>query len=148
MNKIVLFISLICCSFTAAAKPELHLLFHMGLGMNGQFFVGGTLHNKGDEPVYQGYVVVTPLTRDCYPQQPQMWQFKQIAANEKTEFRIPVTGKLHGYKLDHVHAVDSFGNPLEVVDETAEVLQGKQATFIEKCQQQRGAQPNADKAKS
>lgn len=146
MIRIVLFLMLFGCSFVATAKADLHLLFHMGLGMNGEFFVGGTLENKGSEPVYQGYVVITPLTKDCYPQQPQLWQFQQISAKEKKEFRIPVKGRLYGYKLDHIHAVDSFGNSLEVVDETAVMLEEKQATILEKCQQLRNT-PQSDKSK-
>ncbi|WP_421285483.1 hypothetical protein [Aeromonas veronii] len=119
------------------AEPVLHVLFHMGAGANGQFFVGGTMENKGDQDIYQGFVVVTPLSKACYPQQPQLSPFGVIKAGQKQEFRIPVTGRLHGYKLDTVHAVDSFANPVTVIDETAEIMASKQDAYLVHCMQKR-----------
>lgn len=119
------------------AEEDLHLIFHMGLGMNGDFFVGGTLENKGEQEVYQGYIVVTPLSSDCYPKTPQLWPFGKIAANSKFEFKVPMEGKLEGYKLDMVYAMDSFGNKITVIDETEPILNSKQTDYIAKCQLKR-----------
>ena len=122
------------------AAPVLHMLFHMGMGANGEFFVGGTLENKGDQDIYQGFVVITPLTKECYPKQPLLSSFKLIKAGQKQEFRIPVKDHLYGYKIDTVNAVDSFANQVTVVDETAEVLARKQEDYIARCTQLRAAQ--------
>ncbi|MGR1225481.1 hypothetical protein ACUVMQ_21340 [Aeromonas veronii] len=129
--------------FTAAvfAAPSLHLLFHMGAGANSQFFVGGTLENKGDEDVYSGFVVVSPLSEDCYPQAPLLSSFGVIKAGEKYEFRIPIQDRLLGYKLDTVHGVDSFGNPVQVVDELAEVMESKRQAYLARCQLMRKGNP-------
>lgn len=124
---------------TTFAEPVLHLLFHMGAGANGKFFVGGTLENRGDQDVYQGYVVITPLTKDCYPQQPQLSPFGVIKAGEKYEFRIFIDGRLNGYKLNTVYAVDSFANSVTVIDETAAVMASKKDAYLAGCQQVRDA---------
>ncbi|MGL6607843.1 hypothetical protein [Aeromonas hydrophila] len=115
------------------AAPQLHVLFHMGAGANDQFFVGGTLENKGDEDVYRGFLVITPLTKDCYPEHPILSPFGAIKAGEKFEFKIPVRGRLHGYKLDTVQAVDSFANKVFVVDTTAAVMASKQPSYQARC---------------
>lgn len=127
----------ILCVFSLQAKPVVHVLFHMGAGANGQFFVGGTLENKGDEEVYKGFVVITPLTEDCYPKQPLLTSFGKIKPGEKQEFRIPIEGRLYGYKLDAVNAVDSFANKVAIVDETAEVIAEKQPQYLARCQTMR-----------
>lgn len=119
------------------AAPALHLLFHMGAGADGQFFVGGTLENKGDEDIYQGFVVVTPLDGKCYPQQPLLHPFAAIRAGEKREFQISIAGPLEGYKLDTVRAVDHLGNKVMVIDETAEIMAKKQPAYIARCQERR-----------
>lgn len=125
---------------TVYAEPALHVLFHMGAGVNGQFFVGGTMENKGDQDIYQGFVVITPLTKECYPQQPLLSPFGIIKAGQKHEFRIPVQGRLSGYKLDTVHAVDSFANKITVVDDTAEVIASKKASYLARCMSARNSE--------
>ncbi|KPN75515.1 hypothetical protein AEA42_18685 [Shewanella sp. Sh95] len=135
MRFFLLFLLFYCKS--AFAYSELYLKFHMGLGMNGDFFVGGTLENKGDQDVHQGYIVVTPLSSDCYPKSPQLWPFGKIAANSKFEFKVPIAGKLEGYKFDMVYAMDSFGNKITVIDETEPILNSKQTDYIAKCQLKR-----------
>ncbi|WP_110302978.1 hypothetical protein [Aeromonas veronii] len=116
-----------------AAAPVLHLTFHMGIGTSEDFFVGGTIENKGDEGVYQGFIVVTPLNKECYPQKPRLWEFGLINASEKIEFKIPMGNQLHGYKMDVVHGVDSFGNKVLIIDETADILESKKDVYIHKC---------------
>lgn len=142
MIRFFYFILLLSLSFRAIAITELHLLFHMGLGLNGKFFVGGTLENKGDKDVFQGYMVITPLSSDCYPKSPQLWPFGKIVSNSKFEFKVPMEGKLEGYKLDLVHAMDSFGNKINVIDETESILNSKQVDYIAKCQLKRAGKVN------
>lgn len=40
------------------AQVIFHLKFHMGLGANGQFFVGGTLENQGTAVITHGYLLI------------------------------------------------------------------------------------------
>ncbi|OFC44163.1 hypothetical protein [Aeromonas hydrophila] len=122
---------------TAFAEPVLHVLFHMGAGANGQFFVGGTLENRGGGDIYQGFVVITPISAECYPLQPLLSPFGRIKVGQKYEFRIPIQGRLSGYKLDAVSAVDSFASPATVVDETADVIASKQKSYLARCHETR-----------
>ena len=124
-------------SASLLAEPKLHLLFHMGIGSSGQYFVGGTLENNGDASVYRGFVVISPLTIDCHPEAPLLWSFGEIKEGEKLEFKIPVPGRLHGYKLNTLHAVDSFGIAVSIVDETAEVIENKKQAYLGKCREHR-----------
>ncbi len=120
------------------ADASVNLLFHMGAGINGKFYVGGTLENRGSEKVYNSYVVITPLTKDCYPGAPHVSQLGGIEAGRKIEFKIPIDGPLYGYKLDVVHASDSYGNPVNVIDETESAISEKKSKYVEACNEKRG----------
>lgn len=134
MRQLLLFFAV---TSTAFAEPQLHLLFHIGAGSKGHFFVGGTIQNKGDKDIYQGFVVITPITADCFPMSPLLSEFGEIKAGQKAEFRVPVQGHLHGYKLNAIHAVDSFSNAVAVVDETIDVIISKRDDYISECMKAR-----------
>ncbi|MDX7986626.1 membrane-associated Zn-dependent protease 1 [Xenorhabdus sp. 12] len=131
--------------FTPAlwAKGEAHLLFHMGLGANGQFFVGGTLQNKGDQPVAGGYIAVLPLNGTCEPSKLVVHPFDSLAAGEKKEFRIPVDGPLSGYRLIGMGAYDDMGFPLSTTDETAKIIKKREPDERKACQNARKATPTS-----
>ncbi|OTA21884.1 membrane-associated Zn-dependent protease 1 [Xenorhabdus beddingii] len=135
--------------FTPAlwAKGEAHLLFHMGLGANGQFFVGGTLQNKGDQPVAGGYLAVLPLNAKCEPGTLAVHAFEPLAVGEKKEFRVPVNSPLSGYRLIGFGAYDDMGFPLPTVDETAKIIQEREPGERKACQSARKSTP-ANKAES
>lgn len=122
------------------ANDGLHLEFHMGIVVDGKPFIGGTLKNKGQVEIYKGFIVLTPINSLCYPQKSIIWDFATIPPGVSLEFKIPVDGSLHGYKLNTIYAMDSMGNRLDVVDETAEIISKKQAAFVDKCQNSRAAQ--------
>ncbi|MBI6549470.1 membrane-associated Zn-dependent protease 1 [Xenorhabdus lircayensis] len=138
--------------FTPAlwAKGEAHLLFHMGLGANGKFFVGGTLQNKGDQPVAGGYLAVLPLNAKCEPGTLAVHSFKPLAPGEKKEFRVPVNTPLSSYRLIGFGAYDDMGFPLPTVDETAKIIQEREPSERKACQSARkpAAANKAEKPKS
>lgn len=142
MKNIMVFITVLLFFFApfTRAAPSLHLLFHMGMGADGQFTIGGTLENRGDAEVYQGVVVVTPQDDLCYPQPPLFQTFTALKAGEKRQFKIPVNGPLGGYKLTAVLGVDSFGNPVSVVDETADILAKRLPAELDSCESKRRQQ--------
>ncbi|MDX7997890.1 membrane-associated Zn-dependent protease 1 [Xenorhabdus sp. Reich] len=121
--------------FTPAlwAKGEAHLLFHMGLGANGQFFVGGTLQNKGDQPVAGGYLAVLPLNTKCEPETLVVHAFELLTPGEKKEFRVPVSQPLSGYRLIGFGAYDDMGFPLTAIDETAEIIKKREPDERRSC---------------
>ncbi|PHM25964.1 membrane-associated Zn-dependent protease 1 [Xenorhabdus ehlersii] len=122
--------------FTSAlwAKGEAHLLFHMGLGANGKFFVGGTLQNKGDQPVAGGYLAVLSLNAQCEPGTLTVYSFEALASGEKKEFRIPINAPLSSYRLIGFGAYDDMGFPLPTIDETAKIIQEREPNERKTCQ--------------
>ncbi|WP_323854681.1 membrane-associated Zn-dependent protease 1 [Xenorhabdus koppenhoeferi] len=137
--------------FTPAlwAKGEVHLLFHMGLGANGKSFVGGTLQNKGDQPVAGGYINVLPYKEKCEPDTPILYSFELLAPGEKKEFRIPMNSPLSGYRVIGFGAYDDMGFPLPAVDETAKIIQEREPSERKACQTTRKniPDPNNDTSK-
>jgi hypothetical protein len=120
------------------AKGILHLKFHMGLGANGEFFVGGTLENQGTEAITHGYLVISLLNEKCYPMGEKLYSFGLLSAKQQHEFRIPITGRLQGYRLTTVKALDDMGFALPVVDETQAVIQSREFLERKKCAKARG----------
>lgn len=119
------------------AQGILHLKFHMGLGANGQFFVGGTLENQGTAAIEHGYLVISLLNEQCYPIGEKLYSFGPLSAKQQHEFRIPITGRLQGYRLTTVKALDDMGFSLPVVDETQAVIQSREPSERKKCEQAR-----------
>ncbi|MGL5043899.1 MAG: membrane-associated Zn-dependent protease 1 [Plesiomonas sp.] len=130
-------------SASVYAAGQAHLLFHMGLGANGQFFVGGTIQNKGDAPITSGYVTVLALTENCAPQKTYTIDYSVIEPNQKIEFRVPVTGHLAGYRLVGFNAFDDMGFELPAVDETHEIIKHREPEERSKCLLSRDKAPVA-----
>ncbi|AOM41108.1 membrane-associated Zn-dependent protease 1 [Xenorhabdus hominickii] len=136
--------------FTPAlwAKGEAHLLFHMGLGASGKFFVGGTLQNKGDQPVASGYLVVLPLNAKCEPEKLSVQSFDSLAPGEKKEFRVPIDTPLSGYRLIGFGAYDDMGFTLPTIDETAKIIQEREPDERKACQSARSKTTAENKVES
>ena len=120
--------------FLALANGQTHLLFHMGAGANGQYFVGGTIQNNGDQPVESGYVVIVPVNQYCQPEKPLIQTYGPVAPGEIATFRIPIEGKLNGYRLSSFVALDAMGFSLPTVDDTAKVIADREATERKACE--------------
>ncbi|MGL5759061.1 membrane-associated Zn-dependent protease 1 [Plesiomonas sp.] len=120
-------------SASVYAAGQAHLLFHMGLGANGQFFVGGTIQNKGDAPITSGYVTVLTVSENCKPEKTYTFDYAAIEPNQKIEFRVPIAGRLEGYRLVGFDAFDDMGFELPVVDETHEIIKQREPEERSKC---------------
>lgn len=131
-------LSIILIPMLSHAKGILHLKFHMGLGANGEFFVGGTLENQGTAAITHGYLVISLLNEKCYPIGEKLYSFGLLSAKQQHEFRIPITGRLQGYRLTTVKALDDMGFALPVVDETQAVIQSREFLERKKCAKARG----------
>ena len=118
-----LLLSLFVLAPGASAVPV--LAFHMGLGAEGKFFVGGTLRNDGDRPVTAGYLAILPVTERCEPEHFVFYEFGELAAGSTREFRIPVSGCLVSYRLAGAGAVDDMDFDLPVRDDTKAVLDAR-----------------------
>ncbi len=128
-----LFFLLFSAVTAAGTGGRVHLLFHVGQWMGGHITVGGTLENRGDTPVQEGYVVVVPLDARCYPGRPVLQSFGPLSPGEKTGFSVPVNGDVGGYRLVSVMALDDMGYPLAVVDDTASVIASREPAERQVC---------------
>lgn len=126
------------------AAGELHLLFHMGMGAQGKFHVGGTVQNKGDAPVKMGYVVILPVSGTCAPMAPLTGTFGELKPGQKEGFTIPVDGRLSGYRVGSVAAFDDEGFALKVVDDTQKIIQAREPEERKKCDTRREQGANRD----
>lgn len=104
----IILLSIILIPMLSHAQGILHLKFHMGLGANGQFFVGSTLENQGTAPITHGHVVISLLNERCYPIGEKLYPFGPLSAKQQHEFRIPIAGRLQGYRLTAVQALDDM----------------------------------------
>ncbi|MBS0053896.1 membrane-associated Zn-dependent protease 1 [Yersinia sp. Marseille-Q3913] len=120
-------------------KGEVHLLFHMGAGAGGQFFVGGTLVNTGDTAVAGGYLVIIPVGAHCQLALPKLQTFGPLAPGEKVGFRAAVDIPLTDYHLASFAAYDDMGFPLPVVDETREIIKVREPEQRKACSASRQA---------
>lgn len=119
----------------ASALPV--LAFHMGLGAEGKFFVGGTLRNDGDMPVAKGYIVILPVTKRCEPEHFVFYEFGELPPGSTHEFRVPVKGRLIAYRLADVGAVDDMGYTIPVRDETKAVVEARHQEDVKQCMKRR-----------
>jgi hypothetical protein len=136
MRAVVLFIFMltaISLSPPASAGGVATLVFHMGLGANGQYFVGGTIRNTGDGAINRGYVVLLPVTERCYPMSFVSYEFGDIPPGGERAFRIPVGGQLASYRLAGMGAVDDMGYALPVRDDTKAILDARRAKDTHEC---------------
>lgn len=122
----------------AMAKADVRLLFHMGAGAENEFFVGGTVENKGDSPAAGGVVVIVPVDEMCKTGEPRTASFGQILPGEKKEFRLPfVNTKLHGYRLISFGAYDDMGFPVTAKDETRDIILKREDDSRKSCVEKR-----------
>lgn len=128
-----LLLSLLVLAPCARAGAVPILAFHMGLGAEGKFFVGGTLRNDGDMLVTAGYIVILPVTERCEPEHFVFYEFGELAAGSTREFRIPVSGRLVSYRLAGAGAVDDMGFALPVRDDTKAVLDARRDEETQVC---------------
>lgn len=123
----------------AMAKPDVRLLFHMGAGAENEFFVGGTVENKGDSPAEGGVVVIVPVDDMCKTGEPRTASFGQILPGEKKEFRLPFANtRLYGYRLISFGAYDDMGFPVTAKDETREIIMKREDDSRKSCIEKRG----------
>lgn len=132
MNKYII-IALLMFNSHAYGKGNVHLTFHIAAGAEEQFRVGTTLENKGDSDVHGGGVIILPIDSNCMPLKPILKTFGAIKPGEKQNIETPVDHKLSAYRIASLYAYDSFGYPLDVVDETREVIESRKAKELEKC---------------
>lgn len=115
------------------AQGNAHLLFHMGLGANGKFFVGGTIKNTGDGPVAKGYIIILPVEMNCKPMEFIMSEYQNLDPGKEIQFRIPIESTLYAYRIAGFKAFDDMGFELQSVDETKKIIEARHDKEVLTC---------------
>ena len=136
MRNNVLFILLIV-SFSCFSKSDVSLEFHMGVGANGHYEIGGTMENNSSETLPYSALTYITIDKNCIPSVAKVVNLGAIKANGKLEFRIPVEGVLSAYRVLSVSAWNDMGVPVDVDDKTAEVIKNRDAEFMNSCKLKR-----------
>ena len=58
---------LLTTSFTCFAQSDVNLAFHMGLGANGHYEIGGTMENNSSETLPHSAVTYITIDNNCMP---------------------------------------------------------------------------------
>lgn len=128
---------LLTTSFTCFAQSDVNLAFHMGLGANGHYEIGGTMENNSSETLPHSAVTYITIDNNCMPSSAKVVNLGSIKANGTLEFRIPVDGVLSSYRVLSVSAWNDMGVPVDVDDKTAEIIKNRDAEFMNSCKLKR-----------
>lgn len=128
---------LLTTSFTCFAQSDVNLAFHMGLGANGHYEIGGTMENNSSETLPHSAVTYITIDKNCVPSSAKVVNLGPIKANGTLEFRVPVDGVLSSYRVLSVSAWNDMGVPVDVDDKTAEVIKNRDAEFMNSCKLKR-----------
>ncbi|MCD4506934.1 hypothetical protein LQR30_22965 [Chromobacterium piscinae] len=115
----------------SAASP--HLLFHIGLGVDARYEVRATIANRGDQSVARGYVVISAHDVQCQNYRDVLQSFGEISAGEKSTISILLDERIAGYRLTAFNTFDDMGFPLQTIDETATIIQGRELMDRQNC---------------
>ncbi|MDU7483975.1 MAG: FxLYD domain-containing protein [Hafnia alvei] len=119
------------------AKSDINLAFHMGLGANGHYEIGGTIENNSSETLPYSAVTYITIDKNCVPSGAKVASLGSIKANGSLEFRIPVEGILSSYRILSISAWNDMGVPIDVDDRTAEIIKNRDAEFMKSCKLKR-----------
>lgn len=119
--------------FSVQAKEDVELVFHMGLGANGHYQIGGVIENHSQDTLLNSAITYITIDDLCHPGKAQIANLGKIDPHDELEFRIPVEGKLSSYRILNISAWDSIGIPKAVNDKTAETIKNREAEYIKKC---------------
>lgn len=131
-NKIIIALSLIV-NASCFAQANVYLSFHMGLGANGHYEIGGTMENKSLEALPHSALTYITIDKNCKPSAAKVANLGPIKANDTLDFRIPVEGVLSSYRILSITAWNSLGVPVGTEDKTIEVIKKRDKNYIKSC---------------
>ena len=107
------------------ALPILQMNFHMGVGADGNYYIGGTLQNVGDEDIKTAFIDYVVNSARCKAGDGGSYSIGPILKGEKKPFKIPVNGQMVSYKIIGFSGSDYYGFPVEIKDLTFVAMQEK-----------------------
>lgn len=131
--KSVLLFTFLMISHSCLANSTINLLFHIGLGANGRYEIGGTIQNdSSDELLYSAITYIT-IDKNCIPSKAKIANLGAINPKSKLEFRIPLEGVLSSYRILSITGWNNMGIPVNAEDKTIEIIKKRDKDVIKNC---------------
>lgn len=131
------FLILLIVSYSCFASSSINLLFHIGLGANGHYEIGGTVENStSDKSLYSAITYVT-IDDKCNPSEAKVANTGAIEPQSVLEFRIPIEGTLSSYRILSITGWNNMGIPVEAEDKTTGIIKKREKEAISKCNSSR-----------
>lgn len=133
MKKTLLLTSLFFINFSSVAQSDVNLVFHIGIGANGNFEIGGTVENNSAEEFIHSAITYITIDKKCNPSEAYVANLGKIKSRDSLSFRIPVEGTLSSYRILNISSWNRFGIPVSTEDKTVEIINKRNDDFIAKC---------------
>jgi hypothetical protein len=114
-------------------KSIITLEFHMGLGVEGKYKIGGTIKNSSSMDIPYGAITYITIDDNCNPSNAKVANFGPITANTDFEFNIPINGKMSSYRVLNISGWSKFGIPIKIEDRTENTIKERELDTMKKC---------------
>lgn len=132
LSKLVA-IFLFTLNFPCFAESSLNLLFHIGLGANGNYEIGGTIENNSPDQALHSAITYITIDHKCNPSDAKVANLGVIKPQNTLDFRIPIEGVLSSYRILSITGWNSIGVPVEAKDKTADNIKKRENDFTKSC---------------
>lgn len=133
MKSILFLILLFFIDFACVAQSDVNLVFHIGIGANGNFEIGGTVENNSAEEFIYSAITYITIDKKCNPSEAHVANLGKIKSRDSLNFRIPIKGTLSSYRILNISSWNSIGIPVRTEDKTVEMINKRNEGFIAKC---------------
>lgn len=131
MKKLLTILLIISCP--SFAMSTINLIFHIGLGVNGKYEIGGTIENDSPDELIYSAITYIIVNEKCVPSNARTANIGAINPGDKLDFRIPIDGVLSSYRILSVAGWNSFGIPVDTEDKTVEIIKKRREDIISHC---------------
>jgi len=120
-------------AFNCFAVDNVNLQFHMGVGANGDYNIGGVIENQSNEDAYGSAITYITINKKCLPGEARTMNLGMIKKGTSMDFKIPVQGILNSYRILNFSAWNDIGIPLPTEDLTFNIIKKRDAEIEEEC---------------
>lgn len=133
MKNILFLILPFFINSSCIAQSDVFLVFHIGIGANGNFEIGGTVENNSTEDFIYSAITYITIDKKCNPSEALVANLGKIKSRDSLSFRIPIEGTLSSYRILNISSWNSMGIPVSSEDKTVEIINKRNEEFIAKC---------------
>ena len=124
---------LLSVSFSCFSASSMNLIFHIGLGANGQYKIGGTVQNDSSDELLYGAITYITIDKKCNPSEAKTANIGVIKPQSTLEFSIPLDGVLSSYRILSITGWNNMGIAVDTEDKTAEIINKRDKEVMTNC---------------